>query len=138
MAAGGGQELAAGKDSGTRRPRSREGPAPGHVHPISGPATTHRRYSRLDHSGHQILAEIGGDLGHGGPRRHRMLGVDVHIPQSGQQVGALQVDHPVTGRAGRRSAVTHIEDAAVFELATEGGTLEVRFDGFSASAETLP
>ena len=44
-----------------------------------------------------------------------MLGVDVHIPQSGQQVGALQVDHPVTGRAGRRAGVTHIEDAAVFD-----------------------
>ena len=47
----------------------------------------------------------------------------------GARAGAFRITSALDGGG---------EDAAVFELATEGGTLEVRFDGFSASAETLP
>ena len=115
----GGEEVPAGRGeevAGREHPRARvltrlEGPLPRDVHEVRRARAPHADHPALGERLHQAMAEDGGLLGDGGAGRRQVVGVDVDVPQAGQEIGALEIDDPRVARVGRPARAQHFHDA---------------------------
>ena len=82
MAAGGGQETAAGKDPWSIRSRTFKSFTPGHIHPVVCSATANSGYTGFCQPLLEVLAKVCSNLRHGGACWNRVLRVDVYVPES--------------------------------------------------------
>ena len=113
VAAGGGEEDAAGEHAGSLQPARRERVPPGHVHEVARAAAPDADHTGLGHAAHQVLAEAGRLLCHRDVRIADVVRMNVDVPQPGQQVRPLQVDHPRPVTARRAPAARDLRDASV-------------------------
>ena len=113
VAAGGRQEIAACEYAGACELAAVKGAFPRYVHKIRRAAAAHGGYAALSQRLRQRIAEVGHLLGGRYAGRRRVFGVDVNIPQAGQQIRAVKVYHARAACLRGMAAVQHFGDAPV-------------------------
>src|SRR5438128_8303653 len=91
MTARGRQEVAGGEHTRTHVLTRLECALPGHVHEVRGAGTPHRHDPRLRECLHQAMAEGDGLID--GADASEIVGMNVDVPESGQEVHAVEIDH---------------------------------------------
>ena len=115
VAAGGGQEMSAGEHARAGNIAGVEDALPCHVHEVGRAAATHAGDSRFGQSQGEGAAEVGGFLRRSGAGRHRILGMDVDVPEARQKVGTVQINHPRVAHAIRIRSRVDVNDAVVLD-----------------------
>ena len=101
MPPGGGQKVARCEHARAGDAAGVKNPLPGYIHKVGRAAAAHAGNPRLGERQRQLPPEVGRFLRCCRPRRHRIIRVNMHIPQTGQQIGAPQIQHALAGAARR-------------------------------------
>ena len=113
--AGRGQEVSGREHPGAHVLARVEGPLPRHVHEVGRARAAHADHAALGQGLHEAMAEDRGLLGDGGAGGRQVVGMDVDVPQPGQEIGAAEIDDLGVPRVGRSAAREHLHDAAAVD-----------------------
>src|SRR5215510_8334105 len=85
--------MAAGKHTRSHVLPRIESTLPDYIHEIGCPSTADADNPTLSQGCHEVIAKLHGLLDRRRTRRGKIVGVDMHVPQPGEEIRPLQVDH---------------------------------------------
>ena len=115
MTARRGQEVARREYSGPDVLPAFEGALPRDVHEMRGAGAPHTDHPALRQGFHQPMAEGDGLLDDRGARGRQVVGMDVDVPEPGQEVGPSEIGDLGSPRIRSAARVENLRDASILD-----------------------
>ena len=115
VSARGREEMAAGEQAGAHMLSGVEGPLPGNIHEGMSAGAAHADNAGFGERCREPVAEQGHLIGEWHVIDRHVIGMDMHVPETGHQVPAFEVDHLRVADAARLTVRQDSADAAILD-----------------------